>query len=52
MINFNTGVCIKQIFVEGGGGGGPSGFIFLGWGGGGGGGGGVHPIVFSWSDWM
>ena len=34
MINFNTGVCIKQIFVEGGGGGG------------------VHPIVFSWSDWM
>ena len=33
MINFNTGVCIKQIFVEGGGGG-------------------VHPIVFSWSDWM
>ena len=30
MINFNTGVCIKQIFVEGGGGGGSNRFYFLG----------------------
>ena len=30
MINFNTGVCIKQIFVEGGGGGGSIRLYFLG----------------------